>query len=67
MSSNLGKLALTPDSPVAAGSFGTWTFDLSVGEQPLHAGDTLEIVFFTRFSTNLWSMPRRTTPPRRGS
>jgi hypothetical protein len=47
---------------VEAGSFGTWTFEFAPGDPGLRVGDTLEIVFFTRFSTNLWSLPQTHDP-----
>jgi len=59
---DIGTLNLTPDGSVEAGAFGTWTFEFKVGDHGLHAGDTMEIVFFTRFSTNLWSLPQTHDP-----
>lgn len=57
-----GSLTLAPDTPVPAGSFGTWTFEYTPGENGLQAGECIDIVFFTRFSTNLWSIPQTSDP-----
>jgi len=62
MTDEIGKLTSAPEEPVEAGSFGTWTFEFTVGEPGLRAADTMEIVFFTRFSTNLWSLPQTHDP-----
>lgn len=57
-----GTLRLSPDGPAVAGAYGTWVFEFTPGEPGLAVGDTLEIVFFTRFSTNLWSLPQTFDP-----
>jgi hypothetical protein len=62
MSFAYDTLRLRPDGPVEAGSFGAWTFEYTVGAEGLAVGDTMEIVFFTRFSTNLWSIPQTHDP-----
>ncbi|NQU11597.1 CehA/McbA family metallohydrolase [bacterium] len=56
-----GRLEIRPGGPVAALSWGTWTFRWTTGFD-VEPGGGIEIILVPRFPTNRWSLPQTHDP-----
>ncbi len=56
---HLGTVTLSPDTPVVAGSVGTWTLTLTVGDMGIDEGGTIKLCH--RFASD-WQAPQFTDP-----